>query len=180
MNLQLNRGLNSGAVALRRTCAVAICLALGACASAPAKPAGSAPTPVSAQSGDSEQRNRQFQRAEALYLSGRLKEAAAAFQDLTRSHPNDARIWLKYGNTLTKLGSYDEAATAYQTAAGLDASMGGAALNLALVRLQQTRDALDVALARLAPDSPEHAEAEGLKRQITTLLGPAKPGTSTH
>jgi TolA-binding protein len=41
-----------------------------------------------------EQRNRQFQKAEALYLSGHLKEAAAAFDDLAKKYASDPRIWL--------------------------------------------------------------------------------------
>lgn len=162
--------------------AMIACLAIGACASAPpSRAVGQAPAarevraPSNTQPESSEQRNRQFQRAEALYLSGRLKDAAAAFQDLTRAYPNDARIWLKYGNTLTKLGSYDDAANAFQTSSTLDPSQGGAAFNLALVRIAQTRDALDVALTRLPPDSAEHTQAQALQRQVATLVGPANP-----
>jgi tetratricopeptide (TPR) repeat protein len=124
-----------------------------------------------ASSQDTEQRNRKFQKAEALYLSGRLKDAAAAFADLSSKYPNDARIWLKYGNTLTKLGNLDGAAEAFQNAVNLDASQGNAALNLSLVRLAQAQGALDLALARLAESSPEHAQAENLQRELTTLLG---------
>ena len=130
-----------------------------------------------AQPGDFDQRNRKFQKAEALYLSGRLKEAAAAFDDLSRTYPNDARIWLKYGNTLTKQGSYDNAAAAFQNAASLDPAQGNAELNLALVRLAQAQAALDAAHARLAPDSPERAQADSLQRQIKALLGAPDPGT---
>jgi TolA-binding protein len=117
------------------------------------------------------QRNRKFQKAEALYLSGRLKEAAAAFSSLTSEYPNDARIWLKYGNTLTKLGNMDEAAAAFVSAINLDASQGNAALNLSLVRLAQAQEAADLALARLAAGAPEHAQAETIKRQLDTVLG---------
>jgi TolA-binding protein len=163
--------------------AMIACLAIGACASAPpSRTVGQAPAAreVRAPSNNTQpessgQRNRQFQRAEALYLSGHLKDAAAAFQDLTHAYPNDARIWLKYGNTLTKLGSYDDAASAFQTSSTLDPSQGGAAFNLALVRIAQTRDALDVALTRLAPDSAEHTQAQALQRQVATLVGPANP-----
>lgn len=129
---------------------------------------------------DSEQRNRRFQRAEALYLSGRLKDAQAAFADLSHEYPNDARVWLKFGNTLTKLGSYDEAATAFQTAASLDPTQGAAALNLALVRLLQAQGSLDFALGRLAPGSSERAQAESLQRQVTTLLGAPERPAAAH
>jgi TolA-binding protein len=163
--------------------AMIACLAIGACASAPpSRTVGQAPAAreVRAPSNNtppesSGQRNRQFQRAEALYLSGHLKDAAAAFQDLTHAYPNDARIWLKYGNTLTKLGSYDDAASAFQTSSTLDPSQGGAAFNLALVRITQTRDALDVAFTRLPPDSAEHTQAQAMQRQVAALVGPANP-----
>ena len=127
---------------------------------------------ASTRSADSDQRNRQFQRAEALYLSGRLKEAAASFEQLTRTYPSDARIWLKYGNTLTKLGNYDAAAAAFQSAASLDPTQGGALINLSLVRLAQAQSSLDGALTRLQESTPEHAQALSLQRQLQTLLAP--------
>jgi tetratricopeptide (TPR) repeat protein len=139
-----------------------------------------AATAAPAQPRDSDQRNRQYQHAEALYLSGHLKEAAAAFEELSRAYPNDARIWLKYGNTLTKQGSYDNAAAAFQNAAALDATQGNAVLNLALVRLAQAQAALDMAMTRLAANSPEHMQAEALQREIKVLLGAPQPGTSPH
>ena len=120
---------------------------------------------------DADQRNRQFQKAEALYLSGRLPEASASFAELTRKYPDDARIWFKYGNALTKQMSFNEAATAFENAIRLDATQGAAALNLALVRLAQAQASLDVAVARLAPDAQEHAQAEAIRTQLHTLLG---------
>lgn len=149
--------------------------------------AGSAPRPdiptVSAPLArpvDQEQRNRQFQHAEALYLSGRLREAAASFDELTRAYPGDERVWLKYGNTLTKQGSYDGAASAFETAARLDPAQGGALLNLALVRLAQAREALDAAVDRLSGGSSEHAQAEALQRQIASWLGAPERTAPTH
>jgi len=127
-----------------------------------------------------EQRNRQFQKAEALYLSGHLKEAAAAFDNLSKKYANDARIWLKYGNTLTKLGRYDEAASAFQSALNLDPSQGGAALNQALVLLAQAQAAVGEALTRLPAGTPEHAQAETLQRQLEALLGPPEQSSSHH
>jgi tetratricopeptide (TPR) repeat protein len=159
---------------------MALSLVLAACASTATRPVDAA-TPASVtQSGDSEQRNRQFQHAEALYLSGRLQDAAEAFEKLSRAYPRDAHIWLKYGNTLTKQGDYDSAATAFQTAMTLDPEQGGAALNLALVRLAQAQDALEAARARLGADSPEHAQADALQRQLKALLGPSDRSTSSH
>jgi tetratricopeptide (TPR) repeat protein len=127
-----------------------------------------------------EQRNRQFQKAEALYLSGHLQEAASAFADLAKKYANDARIWLKYGNTLTKLGRYDEAASAFQSALNRDPMEGGAALNQALVRLAQAQASIGEAVARLPAGSPERAQADTLQRQLEALLGPPEQRPSRH
>jgi tetratricopeptide (TPR) repeat protein len=160
--------------------ALSMCAALAAGAVGTNHPALAAGSAAPAQPGDSDQRSRQFQRAEALYLSGHLKEAEAAFEELTRAYPRDARVWLKYGNTLTKQGNYDGAAAAFQNASTLDATQGNAALNLGLVRLAQAQAAFDAALARLAENSTEHAQAEALQRQIKTLLGAPIGDASPH
>ncbi|HUI60944.1 MAG TPA: tetratricopeptide repeat protein, partial [Steroidobacteraceae bacterium] len=164
--------------AMQLLLAASACLALCACASTASRPTTTAPASAAAQRQevvakpiDSERRNRQFQQAEALYLSGHLKEAASAFEQLTRAYPRDAHIWLKYGNTLTKIGNYDDAVTAFQTSLTLDAQQGGAAINLALVRLAQARVALDAALASAPAGSPEHRQAEPLQREVERLLG---------
>jgi tetratricopeptide (TPR) repeat protein len=159
---------------------------LAGCAGAPTRPvAASEAAPVAqpqpqAHPGDPERRNRQFQQAQALYLSGHMKEAASSFEQLTRAYPGDAHIWLKYGNTLTKLGSYEGAASAFQTALNLDPGQGGAAINLSLVRLAQAQASLDMALMRVGPDSPEHVQADGLQRQIKKLLGASDAGPPSH
>jgi tetratricopeptide (TPR) repeat protein len=160
--------------------ALAVALSLAACAlAAPAHAAAQQPA-ANPRPADSAQHNRQFQKAEALYLSGRLQQAATAFAELTRAYPDDARIWFKYGNTLTKLTNYDEAAAAYEKAVSLDPTQGNAPLNLALVRLFQAQEAIDVAQPRLAAESPERAQADALQRQIKTLLGGPQPAAASH
>ena len=77
-------------------------------------------------------------------------------------------------------GSYDNAAEAFQNAVALDPAQGNAALNLALVRVTQAQAALDTALARLAPNSPEHLQADTLQRQIKLLLGAPERGAPSH
>jgi tetratricopeptide (TPR) repeat protein len=177
MNLHSHLGAAHGAIAPRWMLAAAACMMLVTGVVAATRPAAAAAV---TQPRDPDQLNRQFQHAEALYLSGHLKEAAAAFEDLTRAYPNDARVWLKYGNTLTKEGNYDNAAAAFQTAMTLDPAQGNAALNLALVRLAQAQAALDTALMRLTVDSTEHAQAEALQRQLKTLLGAPDRGAPSH
>jgi tetratricopeptide (TPR) repeat protein len=165
---------------LRRALTLATYIGLAIWASSSPTPAAGATPTLSTQATDSEQHDRQFQRAEALYLSGRLKEAASAFEQLTRAYPRDGRVWLKYGNTLTKQGSYDEAAVAFQTAISVDSEQGGPALNLALVRLAQAQAALATALQRLPADSTEHLQATSLQQQIKQLLGTPESGASPH
>jgi tetratricopeptide (TPR) repeat protein len=180
MNLHLHAKVMRRAF-VRSAFALMTCLALAACASTAARPGPVAPAPAAvAQPADSERLNRKFQQAEALYLAGHFKEAAAAFEELTRAYPRDAHVWLKYGNTLTKQGSYEGAATAFQTALNLDSAQGGAAINLALVRLMQARESLDLALARVPAATPEHAQADGLERQLNSLLAPAEHATPGH
>ena len=176
------------AIAVRHLLTAAVCMTLVGCATASKSSAPDTAhrqTVTQAAEGhirpvDTTQRNRQFQKAEALYLSGHLKEAAAAFAELASAYPTDARIWLKYGNTLTKQARYDEAADAYQKATGLDAEQGNAPLNLALVRLLQAQQSLDTAQARLAPESAEHVQADALQRQLKTLLGGSEGAAAAH
>jgi tetratricopeptide (TPR) repeat protein len=164
------------ALVVRRGLAVGILMTLAACASAPTKPGTTAKAPQStpgaaAQPEESDERTKKFQHAEALYLSGHLKEAAAAFEELTRAYPTDGRIWFRYGNTEAKLGAYDEAAKAFQTALSVEPGQGPAALNLALIRLAQAQDALNVAVGGLPAQSPEGQQATGLKSQLDALVG---------
>ncbi len=158
--------------ARRLALALSATLVLAACAGAPARSA-SAPSDSSGvvSEGDREQRIRLLQQAEALYLSGRLKEAQAAFEQLTRTYPRNAEIWFRYGNTMMKQGEYDGAAVAFQNAVALDPGHGRAALNLALVRLAQAQGAIVQAQARLPADSQERRQAEALQRQLQSLLG---------
>jgi tetratricopeptide (TPR) repeat protein len=151
--------------------AILTCAALDGCSSPAVRSGGEAQADAAAQEGGREQRLRALQQAEALYLSGRLQEAQAAFEQLTRTYPRNAEIWFRLGNTLMKEGSYDEAAVALQSAVSLDSNHGRAALNLALARIAQAQAALEVARARLGANSPERQQAEQLQRQIRTVLG---------
>src|SRR5689334_19220183 len=138
--------------------AIAVCAGLALFANVSFARTVATTSPSAAAQPADDAHNRQLQRAEALYLSGRLQDAATAFDALAKKYPNDARVWLKYGNTLTKLGRYDEAASAFQSALNLDPTQGAPALNQALVRLAQAQASLTEALARLTPDSQEHAQ----------------------
>lgn len=152
----------------------AACVALGGCSSSgPAVHASAEPNAAAAalSEGEREQRVRALQQAEALYLSGRLKEAQAAFEQLTRTYPRNAEIWFRYGNTMMKQGNYDDAAMALQNAVALDPGHGKAALNLALARLAQAQAALVSASAHLPADSTERRQADELAGEVRLLVG---------
>jgi tetratricopeptide (TPR) repeat protein len=152
---------------------LAACVAVGGCSSSnPAVRASAEPGTAAAMSeGEREQRVRALQQAEALYLSGRLKEAQAAFEQLTRTYPRNAEIWFRYGNTMMKQGNYDDAAAALQNALAFDPGHGKAALNLALARLAQAQAALVSASAHLPADSAERRQADELAGQVRLLVG---------
>ena len=164
------RCASARAVSLARVLALSACALLAACAGTPprsgAVPEGGAPRTQA----DHEQRLRALQQAEALYLSGRLKEAQSAFEGLTHTYPRNAEIWFRLGNTLMREANYDDAAGAFQSALAFDPEHGRAALNLSLVRLAQAQAAIDLARTRLQADSPQRRQADDLRRSLGALL----------
>ena len=144
-------------------------LQLLGCAQPGTQPAAQSPS-AGARESNLEQRLRDLQQAEALYLSGRFKEAQAAFEQLARTYPNNAEVWFRLGNTLMKQGRYDDAAGPLQTAIGLDPGNGRAALNLALCRLAQAQAAVDVARGRFAAGTPEREQSDALDRRLKSVL----------
>jgi tetratricopeptide (TPR) repeat protein len=145
------------------------CLQLTGCAQPATRPSAQS-EPTAARDSDLEQRLRELQQAEALYLSGRFKEAQAAYEQLTAKYPSNGDLWFRLGNTLMKQGRYDEAAGALQTSIGLDPGNGRAALNLALSRLAQAQSAADAARGHLAAGTPEHQQADAIDRRLRSIL----------
>ena len=153
--------------------ALAVCVLLGACAGPDRRPPPASGAASASAGAEREPRLRALQQAEALYLSGHLKEAQAAFEQLTQTYPRNAEVWFRLGNTLLKEGDYDGAAVALQNAMLFDPGQGRAAMNLALVRLAQAQSALEAARTRLQASSPQRERAEELQRRIRTLLAGA-------
>jgi TolA-binding protein len=160
--------------------AAAVCVMLAGCA-APG-PGASAPTaaatvaaPASADA-NLDARLHDLKQAEALYLSGRLKEAQAAFEALTRTYPANAEMRFRLGNTLMRQGKYEEAAATLQDALVLDPANGRAALNLTLARLAQAQAAVAVARGRLAAGTAEQQQADAIERGLKSLLAGSSGG----
>jgi TolA-binding protein len=173
--VKVDRRSRTAALSARASSAV-LWLGLGAACTQLAGCAGPAPgtaresSPAAARDSNLEQRLRDLQQAEALYLSGRFKEAENAFAQLTRSYPNNAEVWFRLGNTLMKQGRYDDAAAPLQTAIALEPGNGRAALNLALCRLAQAQAAVDVARGRFAAGTPERQQSDALDRRLKSIL----------
>ena len=167
----LTRGKARGRLALARWILPGVAaIQLVGCAAPTTKPAAEPSAATGSNDSNLEQRLRDLQQAEALYLSGRFKEAQAAFEQLARTYPNNAEVWFRLGNTLMKEGRYDDAASALQTAVGLDPGNGRAALNLALCRLAQAQAAMDIARGRLAAGTAERQQADGIDRRLRSIL----------
>jgi tetratricopeptide (TPR) repeat protein len=155
------------------------CLQLTGCAQ-PDTAHAAQPAAATARDSDLEQRLRDLQQAEALYLSGRFKEAQSAFEQLARTYPNNAEVWFRLGNTLMKQGRYDDAAGALQTAIGLDPANGGAALNLALSRLAQAQAAADIARNHLAAGTSQRQQADAIDLRLKSILSDPSSGDSSR
>lgn len=151
---------------------------LAGCAGPGAKAVATSARPTEATDSNLEQRLREMQQAEALYLSGRFKEAQAAYEQLTGKYPNNADLWFRLGNTLMKQGRYDEAAGALQTSIGLDPGNGRVALNLALCRLAQAQSAADLARGHLAAGTPAQQQADAIDRRLRSILSDPAGGDS--
>ena len=66
------------------------------------------------------QRWRRSQRAIALAMEGRWREAVSANQSLIESFPNDVNAYNRLGRAYMELGEYSQAEEAYRRAMGLD------------------------------------------------------------
>lgn len=52
--------------------------------------------------------------ADALFTAGNWKEAAPAYEALTKTDPNNGRVWYRLGYSLHSMGKYEGAARAFQ------------------------------------------------------------------
>lgn len=98
---------------------------------------------------------------------GRLAEALALFDRLSRERPQDADVWLNLGLTNLALRRYDEADNAFETALRLAPTYRDARIGYARSALFRGRPAL--ARDRLAPLSDD-GEVAILRTQITAAI----------
>jgi len=133
--------------------------------------------PALAQSGAAA--NQAFARATAALRDGRLEEAAAGFEALTRSEPAFAGAHFNLGLVHEEQGKYEEAITSFKKALALNPRLPGANLflGIAYYRLNQSQPAITAlrleikgnpsdanawmwfGIAQLAAENPEEAAA---------------------
>ena len=87
--------------------------------------------------------------AEEHFAEGRFEEARDAYREALAEDPAHGMSWFRLGMALHELGSWDEAAAAYEEAVGLGTQVPSARLRLARVRsragdLDAALDALEV------------------------------------
>lgn len=103
--------------------------------------------------------------ARAARLAGRSAEAIAALEQLSRSRPGDADIWLNLGLSYASAGQEAAAEGALETALRLAPTYGDVHVSYARLALQ--RGDLALARTRLAPALAQGApEARALQAQI--------------
>lgn len=82
--------------------------------------------------------------ANAAYAAQEWDKAAAAYESVTKSEPENGQAWYRLGSALMRLGTYDKAATALEHAEKLGFAPPFTSYNLACAeaRLGHTDDAL--------------------------------------
>lgn len=100
-------------------------------------------------------------RAQLLLRQGDFAGAEALLAQLGRERPQDARMWIAYGQSLRALRRTEKAVAAFRRAIAIRPSYGEAWWNLANMKTGDVFDAADRAalaeqLAKAAPDSEDH------------------------
>ncbi|MES2320131.1 MAG: tetratricopeptide repeat protein [Pseudomonadota bacterium] len=135
-------------------CAVLLCGQLAGCAT-PAPVAPSAMSPAQMEQLGIE--------AEQAFAANRLAEAGGKYVRIVAAYPNSAPAWFRLGTIYLRTRQLGAAQMAFEQSLRADPNLSKSYANLALVHLQQFRNA-----ATRAVDSPQVAEAN--KEALRTLL----------
>lgn len=145
----------------------------------PARPAGPAPDAAPGGSAAAErkdepaepqggaERDRGFQEGIQAYRAGRWEQAAGAFRDVLRRHPDDADAQYDLGLTEERMGRLGQARESYEAALKLAPDHVGALGNLARLERQTGRSARAVELLQRAARRPLLASQPGLWVQLS-------------
>ncbi|MCT7946508.1 tetratricopeptide repeat protein [Shewanella sp. PP-He15 brown] len=136
---------------------ISLCILLTACAAAPNKPQ----TDVSFTD--------RLKVAEQAYTEARFTDAETLYLQLTQTNPEYKESWFKLGNIYARQGRYEASIRCYEKVLALDSQDGKAWFNLAVVKLNQSRQILQQAEQILAPDTLELKQIKLLTQSLNQV-----------
>ncbi|MCL1037385.1 tetratricopeptide repeat protein [Shewanella submarina] len=126
-------------------------------------------TACSSTSSDSRPLVDKLSEANAAYSEARLSDAETLYLSITESNPDFKEAWFKLGNIYARQGRLLAAINCYQTVLSLDQQDGRAWHNLALVKLNQSRQILRQAEQTLAADSQQIPKIQKLRKKLNDV-----------
>lgn len=104
--------------------------------------------------------------ANKAYREARLSDAERLYREISEAHPSLVEVWVRLGNIYTRLGQYDAAVRAYETALRYDPDEGRAWYNLSLVYLKKSTVVLEQGQRTVSEDSPYLDDMRTLHRRL--------------
>jgi len=107
--------------------------------------------------------------ANQAYHEARLSDAETLYLSISTSNPNYKESWLKLGNIYARQGRLVAAIQSYEKVLTLDQQDGRAWYNLAIVKLNQSREVLKKAEKTLPSDSKQLRHIETLRLRLNDV-----------
>lgn len=107
--------------------------------------------------------------AEQAYTEARLTDAETLYLQLTQTNPEYKESWFKLGNIYARQGRYEASIRCYEKVLALDGQDGKTWFNLAVVKLNQSRQILQQAEQILAPETAELQQIKKLTRSLNQV-----------
>lgn len=113
--------------------------------------------------------------AEMAYEKGKLAQALAGYEALTRRLPSNVDFWFRLGNIHVRMEQPALAAEAYERALQLDSGNAKAWHNLGIVRMRQAAAAFAQSAHAAGADAPELGRASAqMAHSLAELVSPAE------
>lgn len=109
---------------------------------------------------------KKVERATLAFDEVRLDRAESLFLAIVKDHPGYMEAWLKLGSIYTKQMKFKAAIRCFEEAIKIDQDDGRAWYNLALVRLAQAKDTLEMAVQIVPEDSKYQAHFVRLHNRL--------------
>ena len=110
-------------------------------------------------------------RAEESYAKGDWRTAAEAYRVLVDAMPQDANLWFRYANALTRADQPDQAVRAYREVLVRDARYSKAWFNMGIVQLREAANSFQHMQGNIAPDDPMGVQARQAYAAVMKILG---------